>query len=51
MTCISSDGPPMDRDLRRPVAWGINWKKGSSGDMFWFLTSDRSMGEDFDRSR
>jgi len=51
MASTSSDGPLMDRDLRRPVAWGMIWKNGSSGDISRFLVSDRSMGEDFERSR
>ena len=50
-TSRSSDGPSIYRDLRRPVASGIIWKKGSREEIPSLMSSDKSMGEDLDRSK
>ena len=50
MACISSNTPSMDRNSRRPVAWGMIWKKELK-EMTLFPLNDKLMGEDFERSR
>jgi len=39
------------RDLNRPTAWGMIWKKGSWGSRGSFLDGDKLIGEDFERPR
>ena len=54
MTRMSSDGPSTNKDLGRPVAWGMIWKRGSQGVMPFSTQSrsiDKLMGEDPDRSK
>ena len=41
----------MDRDLSRPMARETTWRKGSQGARLRFLSSDKLMEEDFERSR